>query len=264
MRPKARVFVFSRATEGDINLALDCGVDGIVLEFPMGEPRMLYQFAKYSEDDIIRMADRCAKYAKDKGLEVVLFPMDCTRARHEFFFRMLEVGRRAAGGGQHRPGGHDGQPDDAGHRVSDPPDEGDHGQAAGGPHAQRLRHERGRLAGRGHGRARRSSTPACAAWASARATRRWRRRPSPRRRSTGWRAASDSTSWAAWPTRCARSAASPSRRASPSWASARSRASPAWASTSSRSSRWCSSRSIRTWSGASRTTCWARRAAWRP
>jgi methanogen homocitrate synthase len=90
MRPKARVFAFSRATEGDINLALDCGVDGIILEFPMGEPRMLYQFAKWSEDDVIGIADRCAKYAKDKGLEVVLFPMDCTRARHEFFFRMLE------------------------------------------------------------------------------------------------------------------------------------------------------------------------------
>ena len=43
MRPKARVFAFSRATESDINLALDCGVDGIILEFPMGEPRMLYE-----------------------------------------------------------------------------------------------------------------------------------------------------------------------------------------------------------------------------
>ncbi len=90
MRPKARVFVFSRATEADINLALDCGVDGIILEFPMGEPRMRYQFAKWNEDDIIGIADRCTKYAKDKGLEVVLFPMDCTRARHEFFWRLME------------------------------------------------------------------------------------------------------------------------------------------------------------------------------
>jgi methanogen homocitrate synthase len=90
---KAQVFVFSRATESDVDLALDCGVDGVILEFPVGEPRMIHQFAKWGENDIIEMAGRCAKYAKDKGLEVVLFPMDCTRARHDFFFRLLdEVG----------------------------------------------------------------------------------------------------------------------------------------------------------------------------
>ncbi|MHC4712421.1 MAG: LeuA family protein [Planctomycetota bacterium] len=90
MGPEADVFVFSRAIESDINLALECGVDGIVLEFPTGEPRLIYQFSKWNEDDIIQIADRSAKYAKDKGLQVLLFPMDCTRARPEFLFRLLE------------------------------------------------------------------------------------------------------------------------------------------------------------------------------
>ena len=94
LRLKARVYAFARGTEGDVNLALECKMDGIILEVPLGEPRMRYQFAHWKEQDVIDKAVHCAKYAKSKGLEVVLFPMDCTRARHEFFFRFLEQAGR--------------------------------------------------------------------------------------------------------------------------------------------------------------------------
>jgi methanogen homocitrate synthase len=87
---KARIFVFARGMESDIDLALECGVDGIILELPVGRPRLEYQFPHWKEQDVIDKAARCARYAKDKGLEVVLFPMDCTRSRHEFFFSALE------------------------------------------------------------------------------------------------------------------------------------------------------------------------------
>lgn len=94
MRPKAQVFVLSRGMASDVELALECGVDGIILELPVGIPRLKYQFPNWTEDDVIQKASHWAKYAKGKGLEVVLFPMDCTRARPEFFTRVLEeVGR---------------------------------------------------------------------------------------------------------------------------------------------------------------------------
>lgn len=87
---KARVFVFARGMKSDIDLAVECGVNGIILELPVGEPRLVYQFPNWREQDVIDKAMACAKYAKDKGLEVVLFPMDCTRARHELFYRVIE------------------------------------------------------------------------------------------------------------------------------------------------------------------------------
>ena len=93
MRPEAQVFVLCRGIASDVENALDCGVDGIILELPVGIPRLKYQFPEWTEDDVVEKASHWAKFAKSKGLEVVLFPMDCTRARPEFFTRVLcEVG----------------------------------------------------------------------------------------------------------------------------------------------------------------------------
>ncbi len=93
LRPKAKVFVLCRGMASDVELALECGVDGIILELPVGIPRLKYQFPNWTEDDVVQKAVYWAKFAKNKGLEVVLFPMDCTRSRPEFFTRVLtEVG----------------------------------------------------------------------------------------------------------------------------------------------------------------------------
>jgi methanogen homocitrate synthase len=93
LKPNAQVFVLSRGMESDVELALECGVDGIILELPVGTPRLKNQFASWTEDDVVNKASHWAKYAKNKGLEVVLFPMDCTRAEPEFFDRVMnEVG----------------------------------------------------------------------------------------------------------------------------------------------------------------------------
>lgn len=87
---KAQTYVLCRGMASDVQNALDCGVDGIILELPVGTPRLKFQFPTWTEDDVVEKAARWAKYAKDKGLEVVLFPMDSTRARQGFFTRVLE------------------------------------------------------------------------------------------------------------------------------------------------------------------------------
>jgi isopropylmalate/homocitrate/citramalate synthase len=90
---KAKIFVLCRGMASDVENALECGVDGIILELPVGIPRLKYQFPNWTEDDVVEKASYWATFAKSKGLEVVLFPMDCTRARPEFFTRVLtEVG----------------------------------------------------------------------------------------------------------------------------------------------------------------------------
>ncbi len=89
LKPNAQVFVLCRGMASDVELALECGVDGIILELPVGTPRLKNQFAHWTEDDVVEKAAHWAKYAKNKGLEVVLFPMDCTRGEPVFFDRVL-------------------------------------------------------------------------------------------------------------------------------------------------------------------------------
>lgn len=91
MRPKAQVFCLSRVTESDIDLATECGVDGIIMEMPVGTPRLKYQFKSWNEETVIEKTLRGLEYARKKRLRVVVFPMDITRAEPEFFERFLEA-----------------------------------------------------------------------------------------------------------------------------------------------------------------------------
>jgi len=81
---KAMIMAFSRATIGDIDKAIESGVEGIVLEVPSGYPRIKNQFPKWSYEDVIKRAIEGVKYAKSKGLYVVFFPYDTTRAEIDF------------------------------------------------------------------------------------------------------------------------------------------------------------------------------------
>lgn len=81
---KAMVTVFSRATIDDIDKAVEAGAEGIVLEVPSGYPRIKYQFPKWSYEDVKNRAIEGVKYAKRKGLYVIFFPYDTTRAEIDF------------------------------------------------------------------------------------------------------------------------------------------------------------------------------------
>lgn len=91
MRPRAQVFVLCRATEKDIDLAVECGVDGVVLEMPVGTPRLQYQFKNWTEDSLMERTRSALDYAQQQGLNVVIFPMDITRAEPPLFDRFLET-----------------------------------------------------------------------------------------------------------------------------------------------------------------------------
>ena len=81
---KAMVTVFSRATIDDIDKAVEAGAEGIVLEVPSGYPRIKNQFPKWSYEDVKNRAIEGVKYAKSKGLYVIFFPYDTTRAEIGF------------------------------------------------------------------------------------------------------------------------------------------------------------------------------------
>ncbi|HUL28909.1 MAG TPA: 2-isopropylmalate synthase [Thermodesulfobacteriota bacterium] len=85
---KARIFTFARAMNADIDKAIECGAHGVVIEIPLGYPKLKYQF-KWTWEDVVRKSFECINYAKKKKLHVVYFPYDTTRARDEDLTNVL-------------------------------------------------------------------------------------------------------------------------------------------------------------------------------
>ena len=49
---------------------------------PIGEPKLKYQF-KWTWEDVLRKSVGVINYAKARGLHIVYFPYDTTRARED-------------------------------------------------------------------------------------------------------------------------------------------------------------------------------------
>ena len=79
---KSRIFTFARAMNEDVDAALACGADGVVIEVPIGYPKLVHQF-KWTWEDVLRKSVPVINYAKSKGLYTVFFPYDATRAREQ-------------------------------------------------------------------------------------------------------------------------------------------------------------------------------------
>lgn len=85
---KAKIFTFARAMREDIDKAVECGAHGVVIEVPIGYPKLKYQFNWTWEKVLDKSAD-CINYAKSQGLYVVYFPYDTTRAREEDLTQLM-------------------------------------------------------------------------------------------------------------------------------------------------------------------------------
>ena len=60
---KAKIFTFARALPIDIDKAIDCGADGVVIEIPIGYPKLKFQF-DWTWEDVLRKSVDCISYAK--------------------------------------------------------------------------------------------------------------------------------------------------------------------------------------------------------
>ena len=63
----------------DIDMARDAGATGVVIEIPIGEPKLKYQF-NWTWEEVLEKSIGCINYAKSQGLKAVYFPYDTTRA----------------------------------------------------------------------------------------------------------------------------------------------------------------------------------------
>jgi isopropylmalate/homocitrate/citramalate synthase len=84
----SKIYTFVRAITADIDKSLECGANGVILEVPIGYPKLLWQF-KWTWEDVLKKSVDVVRYAKAHGLEVVYFPYDTTRAREEDLINLL-------------------------------------------------------------------------------------------------------------------------------------------------------------------------------
>ena len=84
----AEIYAFSRAMISDVDKALACGVDGVIIEAPAGLPRLQYQY-RWTEEQVLEKCLTSVSYAKEKGLKVTFFPFDTTRAQLPFLKRLV-------------------------------------------------------------------------------------------------------------------------------------------------------------------------------
>lgn len=78
----SKIFTFARAMKADIDMAADLGADGVVIEVPIGYPKLKYQF-NWTWETVFEKSADCINYAKEKGLYACYFPYDTTRSRIE-------------------------------------------------------------------------------------------------------------------------------------------------------------------------------------
>ena len=85
---RSRIYTFARAINADIDKAIECGCHGVIIEVPIGYPKLKYQF-KWTWEDVLRKSVPVIQYAKSRGLYTVFFPYDTTRAREEDLKNLL-------------------------------------------------------------------------------------------------------------------------------------------------------------------------------
>ena len=85
---KAKIYTFARAMTADIDKAVECGADGVIIEVPIGYPKLKYQF-NWTWEDVLKKSADVINYAKTKGLHAVFFPYDTTRAREDDLTNLL-------------------------------------------------------------------------------------------------------------------------------------------------------------------------------
>jgi isopropylmalate/homocitrate/citramalate synthase len=86
----ARVFAFSRCMVSDVELALEAGVDGIVMEVPSS--RHIIELAyRWPYERAIEATVESTRFAHEHGLEVIFFPIDSTRADIGEFLDLIQT-----------------------------------------------------------------------------------------------------------------------------------------------------------------------------
>ncbi|HMM19397.1 MAG TPA: hypothetical protein PKA10_01580 [Selenomonadales bacterium] len=84
-----KIFAFGRCMKEDVKRAVDCGVDGIVVEIPSSEHIIKYAY-RWPLEKAIDLSIEATLYAKENGLYTVFFPIDGSRADIGWFLDLVQ------------------------------------------------------------------------------------------------------------------------------------------------------------------------------
>jgi isopropylmalate/homocitrate/citramalate synthase len=73
------IYAFSRCMVPDVELALDCGVKGVVMEVPASH-HLIEKAYQWPVEKAIEASVEATRYAHENGLKVTFFPIDATRS----------------------------------------------------------------------------------------------------------------------------------------------------------------------------------------
>ena len=89
MKLPSKVFAFSRCMVDDVDRAMDCGVDGIVVEIPSSEHILEHAYG-WPLERAIELSIEATRHAHELGLYTVFFPIDASRADLKWFLDLIE------------------------------------------------------------------------------------------------------------------------------------------------------------------------------
>jgi isopropylmalate/homocitrate/citramalate synthase len=75
----AEIYAFSRCMVSDVELALECGVSGVIMEVPASH-HLIEKAYQWPLERAIEASVESTKFAHENGLKVTFFPIDATRA----------------------------------------------------------------------------------------------------------------------------------------------------------------------------------------
>lgn len=84
-----KIFALARCLVDDVKRAVDCGVDGLIVEIPCSE-HLIEKAYRWPLDRAIEMSIAATRAAKEAGVYVVFFPIDSTRTEINWYLNVIE------------------------------------------------------------------------------------------------------------------------------------------------------------------------------
>ncbi|MHB8566167.1 MAG: LeuA family protein [Nitrososphaerales archaeon] len=84
----SKIYSFARCLKSDVDMALKCDVDAIMMEVPSSDHLIKYGYG-WTEDRAVASAIEATRYAHAHGLPVTFFTIDSTRASFDVFWRLV-------------------------------------------------------------------------------------------------------------------------------------------------------------------------------
>lgn len=84
-----QIFAFARCMVDDVKRAVDCGVDGVVIEIPVSK-ELIQSAYQWPLDKAMDLPIKATQYAREQGLYTVFFTIDATRSDMDWYLSVID------------------------------------------------------------------------------------------------------------------------------------------------------------------------------